>query len=212
MRQLTYSSIRFGFYEECKYRAGPSPNSHVLLATAWCSGFMGGIAGNFADVLNVRMQHDGSMPPHQRKNYRHIGDGIVRMTREEGLNAFTRGWLPNSTRAAAQTAGQLASYDIIKQYILDRVQTEDTPTIQAISAFSAALVATTLTNPLDVVKTRMMSSTSGVGSSMLAIVRDSFLNEGAVWIFRGWIPSFLRVGPLVHSRRSGNLMRRPDSE
>ncbi|KAL5603780.1 hypothetical protein FOVSG1_006530 [Fusarium oxysporum f. sp. vasinfectum] len=119
VRQLTYSSIRFGFYEEIKHRPGPSPCGHILLATAWCSGFAGGIASNFADVLNVRMQNDGSLPGHQRKNYRHVGDGMMRMARDEGLGACMRGWLPNCTRAAAQAAGQLGSYDIIKKCILD---------------------------------------------------------------------------------------------
>ncbi|KAF4948407.1 hypothetical protein FSARC_13752 [Fusarium sarcochroum] len=195
VRQLTYSSIRFGVYEECKYQAGPNPSGHVLLATAWCSGFIGGIAGNFADVLNVRMQHDGSLPIHQRKNYRHVGDGMMRMAREEGPAAFVRGWSPNCTRAAAQTAGQLASYDIIKKSILTYMEIEDTPAVQAASAFSAALVATTITNPLDVIKTRMMSTASGTGSGMLATARAAFRSEGAGWIIRGWFPSFLRVGP-----------------
>jgi len=47
VRQLKYSSIQFGFYEECKYRAGPNSSAQVLLATTWCSGFAGGIGGNF---------------------------------------------------------------------------------------------------------------------------------------------------------------------
>jgi solute carrier family 25 (mitochondrial dicarboxylate transporter), member 10 len=195
VRQLTYSGIRFGIYEELKSRAGSDPGSHFLLATAWCSGFAGGMAGNFADVLNVRMQHDGSLPSYQRHNYRHVGDGMVRMAREEGFGAFMRGWLPNCTRAATQTAGQLASYDIIKKCILDYRQTEETPAVQALSAFIAAVVAATITNPLDVVKTRVMSSMSTSRKGMVVTVRDAFRVEGCNWVFRGWVPSFLRVGP-----------------
>ncbi|KAF4341949.1 amidohydrolase 2 [Fusarium beomiforme] len=195
LRQLTYSGIRFSIYEEMKSQAGSNSSSHFLLATAWCSGFAGGVAGNFADVLNVRMQHDGSVPLKQRHNYRHVGDGIVRMAREEGVGAFFRGWLPNCTRAATQTAGQLASYDIIKKCIIDYRQTQETPAVQALSAFLAAVVAVTITNPLDVVKTRMMSSTSDAGSGVLMTARGAFRMDGAGWIFRGWVPSFLRVGP-----------------
>ncbi|KAF5547601.1 amidohydrolase 2 [Fusarium phyllophilum] len=195
VRQLTYSGIRFGIYEELKSRAGPAPSSHYLLTTAWCSGFAGGIAGNFADVLNVRMQHDGSLPFHQRHNYRHVGDGILRMAREEGIGAYMRGWLPNCTRAATQTAGQLASYDIIKKCILDYRKTEETPAVQATSAFLAAVIAVTATNPLDVLKTRAMSSTSTEGTGMVATAREAFRIDGPAWVFRGWVPSFLRVGP-----------------
>ncbi|EGU79850.1 hypothetical protein FOXB_09612 [Fusarium oxysporum f. sp. conglutinans Fo5176] len=195
VRQLTYSGIRFGIYEELKSRAGPTPSSHFLLATAWCSGFAGGIAGNFADVLNVRMQHDGSLPSHQRHNYRHVGDGMLRMAREEGIGVYMRGWLPNCTRAATQTAGQLASYDIIKGCIINYSQTDETPAVQALSAFLAAVVAVTITNPLDVVKTRVMSSMSTAGTGMVVTAREAFRAEGGTWIFRGWVPSFLRVGP-----------------
>ncbi|KAG4255810.1 hypothetical protein FPRO03_04758 [Fusarium proliferatum] len=195
VRQLTYSGIRFGIYEELKSKAGPAPSNQFLLTTAWCSGFAGGIAGNFADVLNVRMQHDGSLPYHQRHNYRHVGDGILRMAREEGIGAYMRGWLPNCTRAATQTTGQLASYDIIKKSILDYRKAEETPAVQATSAFLAAVIAVTVTNPLDVLKTRAMSSTSTAGTGMVATAKEAFRNEGSVWIFRGWVPSFLRVGP-----------------
>ncbi|KAF4499242.1 Mitochondrial dicarboxylate transporter [Fusarium agapanthi] len=195
VRQLTYSGIRFGIYEELKSKSGPSPSSQFLLTTAWCSGFAGGMAGNFADVLNVRMQHDGSLPSHQRHNYRHVGDGILRMAREEGIGGYMRGWLPNCTRAATQTAGQLASYDIIKKSILDYRKAEETPAIQATSAFLAAVIAVTVTNPLDVLKTRAMSSTSPDGTGMVATAREAFRTEGPAWIFRGWVPSFLRVGP-----------------
>ncbi|KAF5252850.1 hypothetical protein FANTH_2174 [Fusarium anthophilum] len=200
VRQLTYSGIRFGIYEELKSKSGPAPSSQFLLTTAWCSGFAGGLAGNFADVLNVRMQHDGSLPSHQRHNYRHVGDGILRMAREEGIGAYMRGWLPNCTRAATQTAGQLASYDIIKKSILDYRKTEETPAVQASSAFLAAVIAVTVTNPLDVLKTRAMSSTSPDGTGMVATAREAFRTEGPAWIFRGWVPSFLRVGPQVHRR------------
>ncbi|SCO42914.1 uncharacterized protein FFMR_07074 [Fusarium fujikuroi] len=195
VRQLTYSGIRFGIYEELKSKAGHAPSNQFLLTTAWCSGFAGGIAGNFADVLNVRMQHDGSLPSHQRHNYRHVGDGILRMAREEGIGAYMRGWLPNCTRAATQTAGQLASYDIIKKCILDYQKAEETPAIQATSAFLAAVIAVTVTNPLDVLKTRAMSSTSTTRSGMVATAKEAFRIEGPAWIFRGWVPSFLRVGP-----------------
>ena len=71
LRQLTYSTVRFGVYEELKTRAirnagGRDPSFAALTAMSMSSGFLGGIAGNFADVLNVRMQHDAALPPAER--------------------------------------------------------------------------------------------------------------------------------------------------
>jgi dicarboxylate transporter 10 len=120
---------------------------------------------------------------------------MVRLVREEGIGAYMRGWLPNCTRAATQTAGQLASYDIIKKSILEYQKSEETPAVQATSAFLAAVIAVTVTNPLDVLKTRAMSSTSTAGTGMVATAREAFRVEGPAWAFRGWVPSFLRVGP-----------------
>src|SRR5437667_6422112 len=87
MRQLTYSTTRFGVYEELKASfttTNSAPSLLNLIAMASVSGFLGGVAGNPADVLNVRMQHDAALPAAQRRNYEHAFHGLFRMTREEG--------------------------------------------------------------------------------------------------------------------------------
>lgn len=33
------------------------------------------------------------------------------------------------------------------------------------------------------------------GKTAAVIVRDSFRNEGMGWLFRGWTPAFIRLGP-----------------
>src|SRR3569833_3453046 len=113
LRQLTYSTMRFGSYEELKARVtqpgGKPPSFPTLIALASVLGFVGGIGGNAADVLNVRMQHDAAHPAAECRHYRHALDGLVRMAREEGLTSWFRGVWPNSMRAAVMTASQLAS-------------------------------------------------------------------------------------------------------
>ncbi len=121
LRQLTYSTTRFGIYEELKARASrggrSQPSAPTLVALASLAGLVGGVAGNAADVINVRMQHDAALPVAERRNYRHAADGLLRMTRDEGFASWFRGVWPNSLRAAAMTASQLAS----KQQPLPRV-------------------------------------------------------------------------------------------
>jgi len=196
LRQLTYSTARFGIYEEMKTRytrGNKDPSFPVLVAMSVSSGFLGGILGNFADVLNVRMQHDASLPPSQRRNYRHAVDGMVRMAREEGILSWFRGWLPNSSRAAVMTASQLASYDTFKRALLDYTPMKDNLTTHFSASFLAGLVAATVTSPIDVIKTRVMSSSQGHG--VMHTIGEIYRAEGIRWMFKGWVPSFLRLGP-----------------
>ncbi|KAM0469514.1 hypothetical protein ACHAPX_010455 [Trichoderma viride] len=198
LRQLTYSTARFGIYEEVKQRYirshdGKEPSFPALIGMAMASGFVGGIAGNFADVINVRMQHDAALPPAERRNYKHAVDGMVRMAREEGALSWFRGWLPNSCRAAVMTAGQLATYDTFKRLLLDYTPMGDTLTTHFTASFLAGLAAATATSPIDVIKTRVMSTSHKQG--ILHLISDINRAEGIRWMFKGWVPSFLRLGP-----------------
>jgi len=195
LRQITYSTTRFGIYEELKadFTSGTkSPSFPTLIAMASTSGFLGGIAGNPADVLNVRMQHDAALPPDQRRNYKNAIDGLIRMTREEGWRSLFRGVWPNSMRAVLMTASQLASYDGIKKFLIQNTPLEDNLTTHFSASFMAGFVATTVCSPVDVIKTRIMSSHESKGLARL--LTDIYRVEGVGWMFRGWVPSFIRLG------------------
>lgn len=209
LRQLTYSTTRFGIYEEMKSRfaskkerdptTGDStkakpPSLPLLIAMASTSGFIGGIAGNAADVLNVRMQHDAALPPSQRRNYAHALDGLARMVRTEGPASLFRGVWPNSARAAAMTASQLASYDVFKRTLLRLTPMQDNLATHFSASFLAGIVAATVTSPIDVIKTRVMSATGG-DHGVVRVLREVYAKEGMRWMFKGWVPSFLRLGP-----------------
>jgi dicarboxylate transporter 10 len=157
------------------------------------SGFLGGIAGNPADVLNVRMQHDASLPQAERRNYKNAVDGLIRMVREEGSKSLWKGVWPNSMRAVLMTASQLASYDGFKRLILKHTSLKDNLTTHFTSSLMAGFVATTICSPVDVIKTRIMSSTENKGIAIL--LKDIYRAEGLGWMFRGWVPSFIRLGP-----------------
>jgi len=198
LRQLTYSTVRFGVYEDLKARAtkranGRQPSFPVLVALASTSGFLGGVIGNAADVLNVRMQHDAVLPPAERRNYRHALDGLVKMARHEGVGSWFRGVWPNSMRAAVMTASQLASYDSFKRTLILYTPMGDTLTTHFSASFLAGVAAATITSPIDVIKTRVMSAATKQG--VVSVLADIYRAEGLGWMFRGWVPSFLRLGP-----------------
>lgn len=196
LRQITYSTTRFGIYEELKARLTTptsAPSFPTLIAMASTSGFIGGIAGNPADVLNVRMQHDAALPVEQRRNYKNAIDGLIRMTREEGSKSLFRGVWPNSMRAVLMTASQLASYDGFKRLLLQYTPMEEGLTTHFTASLMAGFVATTVCSPVDVIKTRVMSATESKGLAKL--MADVYRVEGVGWMFRGWVPSFIRLGP-----------------
>lgn len=174
-----------------------SPGLFTLLAMSCTSGFIGGIVGNPADVLNVRMQSDAALPPEQRRNYRHALHGLVQMTRTEGVASLFRGVWPNSTRAVLMTASQLASYDTFKKMCMENVGMGDNLGTHFTASFLAGFVATTVCSPVDVIKTRIMSASPAEsrGQSMLGLLREICRKEGLAWTFRGWVPSFIRLGP-----------------
>lgn len=157
------------------------------------SGFLGGIAGTPADILNVRMQNDAALPPEQRRNYKHAIDGLIRMVREEGAASLFRGVWPNSARAVLMTASQLASYDVFKSQLLERTSLKDGLTVHFSASLMAGFVATTVCSPVDVVKTRIMSAQTKEG--LWTLVKRITASEGILWTFKGWLPSFIRLGP-----------------
>ncbi|KIW16985.1 hypothetical protein PV08_04176 [Exophiala spinifera] len=202
LRQSTYSTVRFGVYEDLKtrYAASPTPSNPrpnlpmtTLIALSSLAGLLGGIAGNPGDVLNVRMQSDASKPAELRKNYKNALAGLIHMIREEGLSSIWRGVGPNSARAVLASASQLASYDYFKSICLS-LNMLDNLTTHFCASLAAGFVTTTVCSPVDVVKSRIMSS---IGSQLpiLQMIRDAGRKEGLLWIFRGWVPSFIRLGP-----------------
>jgi dicarboxylate transporter 10 len=196
LRQLTYSTTRFGVYEELKAdftTSTQSPSFPALIAMASTSGFLGGIAGNPADVLNVRMQHDAALAPEDRRNYKNAIDGLIRMTREEGWRTLFRGVWPNSMRAVLMTASQLASYDGFKRVLIQQTPLTDSLTTHFTASFLAGFVATTVCSPVDVIKTRIMSASES--KPLRKLLMDVYRDEGVGWMFRGWVPSFIRLGP-----------------
>ncbi|ORY56124.1 mitochondrial dicarboxylate carrier [Pseudomassariella vexata] len=196
LRQMTYSTVRFGVYEELKQRAtkeGEKPSLPLLIGLSTFSGFLGGISGNAADVTNVRMQQDRALPPAQQRHYKHGLDGMFRLLREEGPRSWFRGVWPNSVRAALMNASQLASYDTFKVFLIQNTPMGDTTTTHFAASLWAGFVATTVCSPVDVIKSRVMSQSGKQG--LVSLLKDIYAKEGVTWMFKGWVPAFLRLGP-----------------
>ncbi|KAI8453961.1 mitochondrial carrier domain-containing protein [Phakopsora pachyrhizi] len=201
-RQMTYSLTRFGVYDSIKNSLVESSgkadsnqlNGLQITLAASLAGAAGGIAGNPADVILVRMTGDVNNPMEKRKCYKNCFNALGRMIREEGFQSLTRGMVPNVSRAILMNASQLATYDSIKNRLLSTRFFKEGLFLHFCASSMAGAIATTICSPFDVIKSRVMNST-GNDDTVVRVIRRSFREEGIRWMFRGWTPAFIRLGP-----------------
>lgn len=192
MRQLTYSMARFALYDIAKDYVS-SDTFIKKVAIAGCSGAVGGLVGTPADMVNVRMQNDIKLPPEKRRNYKHAIDGLWRVYREEGALKLFSGASTACSRAVFMTIGQLSFYDQVKMTLL-KYSFQDNMTTHFLSSFIAGAIATSLTQPLDVLKTRAMNAKPGEFKNLWAIVLYT-ARLGPMGFFKGYVPAFTRLAP-----------------
>lgn len=197
LRQMSYSLCRFWAYDESKKILGAGPNSPAwkLALAGSMAGGISGIVGNPGELIMVRLQGDFAKPPEKRLNYKNCIDGLIRMVREEGTSSLARGMGPNVFRAILMNASQLASYDFFKAELLKTKYFEDNINCHVAASFAAGTVATTVCSPADVLKSRIMNATGKEGKSTMEVIRTSFRNEGAMFMFKGWLPAWTRLQP-----------------
>ena len=205
LRQATYSMTRFGVYGPIKDSItgkDKTPSAWQKLMAGMLAGAVGAIVGNPADLTMVRMQADGRVAPEQRYNYTSVGNGLARIVREEGVLNLWRGSQPTIVRAMLVTAAQLGAYDQFKYLLLGRYKLfSDGLALHIVASFGAGFVAAVVTNPVDVVKTRIMNQgTVAAGQTpKYAGMLDCFVKiarqEGFGGFYKGFVPNFMRLGP-----------------
>lgn len=67
MRQLSYSTVRFGLYEIGRDSLPPGSGFGGKVLLAGVAGAAGGLIGTPADLVNVRMQNDVKLPADQQR-------------------------------------------------------------------------------------------------------------------------------------------------
>ncbi|XP_067128100.1 mitochondrial dicarboxylate carrier [Centruroides vittatus] len=197
LRQLTYSTTRFGIYEVVKQKitvpGEPLPfYKKILLASV--GGVAGGFVGTPADMINVRMQNDIKIPVEKRRNYKHAIDGLYQVYKNEGVPRLFSGATTATSRAILMTIGQISMYEQIKQLLMQSGYFADNLLTHFTASLSAASIATTMTQPLDVLKTRMMNAKPGEYKSLLHCIAVT-ARLGPLGFFKGYIPAFVRLGP-----------------
>ncbi|GMH25293.1 hypothetical protein Nepgr_027136 [Nepenthes gracilis] len=206
LRQTLYSTTRMGLYDMMKQKwtdphSGKMPLERKI-AAGMIAGGIGAAVGNPADVAMVRMQADGRLPTAQRRNYKSVVDAIVRMCKDEGVTSLWRGSSLTVNRAMLVTASQLASYDQFKETILERGWLKDGLGTHVTASFAAGFVAAVASNPVDVLKTRMMNMKVAPGESLpysgaLDCAVKTVASEGPMALYKGFVPTISRQGPFT---------------
>ncbi|KAJ8773325.1 hypothetical protein K2173_028502 [Erythroxylum novogranatense] len=187
LRQTLYSTTRMGLYDVLKQKWTNEDTAAV---------------GNPADVAMVRMQADGRLPPAQRCNYNGVIDAITKMSKQEGITSLWRGSSLTVNRAMIVTASQLASYDQIKEAILKNGVMADGLGTHVTASFAAGFVAAVASNPVDVIKTRVMNMKMEAGSGAayngaIDCAVKTVRAEGLMALYKGFIPTISRQGPFT---------------
>ncbi|XP_042496680.1 mitochondrial uncoupling protein 5-like [Macadamia integrifolia] len=206
LRQTLYSTTRMGLYDILKQK-WTDPNSGKMplvrkIAAGLIAGGIGAAVGNPADVAMVRMQADGRLPVAQRRNYKSVVDAIQQMTKQEGITSLWRGSSLTVNRAMIVTASQLATYDQVKEMILGNGIMKDGLGTHVTASFVAGFVASVASNPVDVIKTRVMNMKVEAGaeppySGAMDCALKTVKAEGPMALYKGFIPTISRQGPFT---------------
>ncbi|XP_028276489.1 dicarboxylate carrier UCP2 [Parambassis ranga] len=195
-RQMSFASVRIGLYDSVKqfYTKG---SDHVGIGSrllAGCTtGAMAVALAQPTDVVKVRFQAQAKSPGNASR-YCSTLDAYRTIAKEEGIRGLWKGTAPNIARNAIVNCTELVTYDFIKDMILRSTPLTDNLPCHFVSAFGAGLCTTVIASPVDVVKTRYMNSALGQYSSVLNCVAVMITKEGPHALYKGFMPSFLRLG------------------
>ncbi|MCO5564993.1 hypothetical protein L7F22_018663 [Adiantum nelumboides] len=192
-------AVYFSVYELCKERFGGNEAGHHPLAHA-AAGVVATIASDAVftpmDVVKQRLQLPG-------KSYKGVVDCIQSIMRSEGLKAFYASYRTTVVMNAPYTATHFATYEAVKaslKEIWPERSNEENLFMHLTAGGAAGALASIITTPLDVVKTRLQCQ--GVNgaerygtSSIWEVIRTITKNEGPRALLRGMKPRVLFYTP-----------------
>ncbi len=163
-RQMLFASFRIGlFYNITDYLKQQKKKSTLTITETACASLA---AGGMAiltvmpfDVVFVRMQAEGTLPPAQRRGYTGLFNGVSRVAKEEGVKALWKGAMPAVARAMALNFGMLVPYEKCKALLAPFLGATYTNyiTSSAIAGFGAAVCCL----PFDNAKVKLQKQTPG---------------------------------------------------
>ncbi|MCJ1432606.1 hypothetical protein MMC27_001963 [Xylographa pallens] len=123
-------------------------------------------------------------------------DGSAIIFRERGLRGFFQGFVPTTARQAANSATRFGSYNMIKQFAQGYVAPGEK--LGTAATFSigglAGIITVYVTQPLDVIKTRMQSIEARKEyKNSFVCAAKIFKEEGILTFWSGAVPRLARL-------------------
>ena len=215
-RDFFYSGVRIGMYPTVRsfYAGVETERNDINLITKILAGATtGGVGAAMAnpfDVVRVRMTVEGGtvdavtglltsgMKEGQQPQYRNSFHCFKNTLLKEGVvHGLFRGVEATAARAALLSAGQLSSYDHSKQFMVQNgIFEKGSNPLHLTAAVLSGLVACTVCNPADVMKSRLMLARSeGNTTTIFNVARSIWKQDGLFGFWRGFGPAYCRAGP-----------------
>ena len=186
-RGFFFGGARLGLYTPIKQFVSTSKDkpsfTEKLLAGSLSGGLSAGITSPI-ELLKTRMQ--------SRTDNMGLMEIVRTIIKDHGIRGLWKGCVPSLLRSSLLTASQCAVYDESKRAITRHVQMEEGVKLHVLASLLSGLVTTTITNPLDVIKTRMFV---GRSQTITSCISDVYHTHGLRGFMIGWNASYIRVGP-----------------
>jgi len=202
LREMTFTSFRFALYEPFRYLfsvSGSEQGTGVFAAfgkifAGLCSGAVAAALFNPTDVLKIRFQADQT-----GTRYKSVIGAFKEVISQEGKVGLYKGVGTTTIRAALLTSAQLASYDHCKHTLLKKYNLSDNFTTHFCASMFSGFMTSLVTNPVDVVRTRIMNEKAIPNkarqySNLFSTLWQIFRIEGARGLYKGFVPSYIRLG------------------
>ncbi|XP_066593624.1 mitochondrial uncoupling protein Bmcp isoform X2 [Prorops nasuta] len=201
VRQATYGTIKFGtYYSLQKAAINKWGTDDIILINILCAALAGAVSSAIAnptDVVKVRMQVTGL-----ETNLSLLGC-FQDVYQHEGIRGLWRGVTPTAQRAAVIASVELPIYDYSKFKLMGIIG--DNISNHFLSSFIASMGSAIASTPIDVIRTRLMNQrrirTAGgilpphIYQGSLDCFIQTFKNEGFLALYKGFIPTWFRMGP-----------------
>uniref|UniRef100_A0A096MF54 Solute carrier family 25 member 30 n=1 Tax=Poecilia formosa TaxID=48698 RepID=A0A096MF54_POEFO len=214
LRQASYGTIKIGTYQSFKRLLVDRPEDETLLTNVLCGVLSGVISSSIAnptDVLKIRMQAQGNVIQGSMMG------NFINIYQEEGTRGLWKveeigkerpsefhisecrpfqGVSLTAQRAAIVVGVELPVYDITKKHLILSGHMGDTVYTHFLSSFVCGLAGALASNPVDVVRTRMMNQRGGaLYQGTLDCLLQTWRSEGFMALYKGFFPNWLRLGP-----------------
>jgi len=189
---------------ETSVKAGASSGVDNIIMRGGAPNNMGAAPSKNLLVRHPQFVYENGLYVGSHPTYLSTSEAFGDLLKTRG--AALRGVLPNVFRSAVVTTAQILTYDKAKTYFKREFNMENDIRLFASAGFASGFVASLVAAPVDLVKTRVMSDRRDMkllGQPQAGFLYRSSFNclrvsagrDGLLALYRGWLPSYLRLGP-----------------